>query len=72
MIAPEGPCHAELSVPPDVLLALWELFSTHPSRVNCEPEELRYLLSRYLLRRPEGCEVEVALGVLRTDGQVVL
>ncbi len=70
-IGPRETYHAEPSLTSTILPALRELLSRHPDLAESGPEELQLRLRGYLPRRPEVCEIEVAMEALRVEGQVL-
>jgi hypothetical protein len=58
---------------PNVLPALRDLFSQHPTITQSGPETLTRALDVlcYLPRRPEAFEVETALEALLVEGEVL-
>jgi hypothetical protein len=71
MFAPRRSYHVDVPTTSTILPALRELLSNHPTKTTCGPEELRDSLSRYLPRRPEVFEVELAMDALRIEGRMV-
>ena len=72
MIAPET-LYKTSSEYDDVFLALRELLSLHREIVDSGAEVLADLLyeRRFLSRRPDAFDVEVALEALRMEGEVL-